>query len=429
MSDNEQQSLLLIGLERVTHLICRCYVHESLYLQVDPSATSIASQANNNLRTALLRLYSKLLIFVAGALRTYSRNTLHRILGSWLNAGTLQTQLNELTELEDAATREAMNSGFQLVTDGQKKLQQYLSDPILRIDDSTKAISTEMDTQRRERILKWLSPLPYQKYHNAAAEGRTAGIGEWLFANDKYPEWRQLGSSCFLWLCGSRRYLLITIQNLRANAAIAGMGKTKLVSKLVDDLAELKNNASVPEALLYFYCDRSDSARRDPTTIFQSLVRQLSFRLANSTLPSSVVDLYEIKRREGFASDQLTIEESVNLFRSLSVLLTELTIVIDALDECYLSSRLQIVEILSNEIARSTSRLKIFISSRPDRDIKHRFAAELKLEINVSQNFSDIVTYIHWRVHEKKPLSWGDQVDRNLEEHICQKLIDQCQGM
>ena len=106
-----------------------------------------------------------------------------------------------------------------------------------------------------------------------------------------------------------------------------------------------------------------------------------------------------------------------------------LTIILDALDECDPDSRLQLVDILSEGIMKSSGRLKLFISSRPDRDIKVRLKSESKLEIDVSKNYDDIAIYVRQQIRDKKPASWQSQVKIDLEEQICRTLIDQCQGM
>jgi predicted NACHT family NTPase len=58
--------------------------------------------------------------------------------------------------------------------------------------------------------------------------------------------------------------------------------------------------------------------------------------------------------------------ESVNLY-------PKTTIVLDALDECDPKSRRHLVDAIELLLQQSGRPLKVFISSRPDRDIRERF--------------------------------------------------------
>ena len=200
--------MLLIGFERVTNLICRCYVYENLYLHKGPYEAAMAPHANSNLRAALLRLYVGLLNFIARGIRIASKSTAGRLITAWFDAEALQTQLNNLDSLERTVFYEAENSGVVLVTEGQRRLQQLLEDfreTLWRVDSTTLAMARDRSGQKRKEILKWISDSPYKDHHYDAAKGRLEGTGDWLFAHDQYLKWQQSEASCTLWLYGSRK--------------------------------------------------------------------------------------------------------------------------------------------------------------------------------------------------------------------------------
>ena len=138
--------------------------------------------------------------------------------------------------------------------------------------------------------------------------------------------------------------------------------------------------------------------------------------------------IYEEREKKGFASNKLRLEESLSLFSQLAATRSKLTIIIDALDECELESRISLVDMFIKDIAKVCPSIKILISSRPDRDIKDYFQSGLNLEINVSRNFDDITRFIQDQL-QKTPSKWQGQVDDILTDRIYQTLTNQCQGM
>src|SRR5689334_11737855 len=89
----------------------------------------------------------------------------------------------------------------------------------------------------------------------------------------------------------------------------AGAGKTKLVSRVIDHVS----NDPRDQALAYFYCNHNESTRRDPKNILRSFVKQLSISPSTGTVHNALLEIYEKKKRAGFASAVLTFEDSQRL--------------------------------------------------------------------------------------------------------------------
>ena len=184
---------------------------------------------------------------------------------------------------------------------------------------------------------------------------------------------------------------------------------------------------------IYFYCTRNpaEPERAIPHKILGSLVRQLACSPSDAPILEPVRDLYKDREQNGFAAGPLTLEESTALTIELSEGRPLTAIIIDALDECDLSSRGDLLEALSRIIHDSRGLVKILVSSRADADIVSHFSECLNLRIEASQNQDDIEYYIDFQVEDlvkRKNLLYGN-VSKELKQTIQTVLREQAQGM
>lgn len=212
--------------------------------------------------------------------------------------------------------------------------------------------------------------------------------------------------------------------NFRIDEVSGGTGKTFLTSKVVDYKIGLLNSSPNDEAVVFFYFNRSDSARNSALACLRSLVRQFSTcRSRQGHIQSSFKKLYEECVRCGRSMTwelcKKQITESLNLFpRS--------TIIIDALDECDEDDRPNLVQILNEMMKTSRRPLMIFISSRPDGDIKNAFRDRVNVEIGVKDNQDDIARFVRGKV--KNNLRWA-KFSEETKERVVTTLIEQSQAM
>ena len=144
-----------------------------------------------------------------------------------------------------------------------------------------------------------------------------------------------------------------------------------------------------------------------------------------------VKELYKSREQNGFAAGPLTLDESTALIIELSQKKPLTTIIVDALDECELSSRGDLLDALSRILQDSCGLVKILVSSRADADIVCHFSDCLNLQIEASQNQEDIENYVNSEVEsliKRKKLLCGD-VPEDLKQTIKSVLCDQAQGM
>lgn len=114
----------------------------------------------------------------------------------------------------------------------------------------------------------------------------------------------------------------------------------------------------------------------------------------DGSIQPSIVELYKEEKSKGFASGTLDIEESRRILLQQVQSCPQITLVVDALDECNKQTREQLVDILGMLVDQSPNLVKIFISSRPDQDITHRFEGGPNMEIKATDNRDDITKFV-----------------------------------
>ncbi|KAF7556864.1 hypothetical protein G7Z17_g1100 [Cylindrodendrum hubeiense] len=113
--------------------------------------------------------------------------------------------------------------------------------------------------------------------------------------------------------------------------------------------------------------------------------------------------------------------------RLLKVLIasyTSTTIIIDALDECEKDTRSVLMESL--DILMRGNKLKVFISSRPDGDIRRYFRSRPLIEIKGTDNEDDISDFVQDKL--SKDSRWN-ALSSSLQQEIMSRLHQGSQGM
>ena len=216
VGESELMAALLVGGEKGTQLINRCTIYERLYLSSEVSGPS--TLAMENMTTALTALYLVVLRFLARAKKLYDKGSVSRTLGSVLGSKVLEfvesckdlenqvdTEARNLDRIQD---REARNLDRIQDREANMKLKSLFEDlrsPILRVDARVSALSDEYEVDKRNKILFWVSDIPYEEIHYVARKGWTKGTGKWLLNHERHVEWRASSASTILWLHGMRK--------------------------------------------------------------------------------------------------------------------------------------------------------------------------------------------------------------------------------
>ena len=199
-----------------------------------------------------------------------------------------------------------------------------------------------------------------------------------------------------------------------------------LIDRFIDDFEADRNPNPI-----YFYCQCADSERSDPEAILRSLVRQMSCLRPGGALFQPVRESYDARKKEGFAAGSLDSHECTALILEMTKDRLMTTIVIDALDECDSEKRDVLLEALSSIVTDSTGLVKLFISSRDDRDIVLHLGECPNLKIQASHNQSDITRFVNSEVSKViRSRKWrSGKVDETLEQEIKLALIEKAQGL
>lgn len=167
------------------------------------------------------------------------------------------------------------------------------------------------------------------------------------------------------------------------------------------------------QSISYFYCTRAAAYRdrADPANILRNILKQLSWGV-QCAMNDQIVHKYWEKKKEGKGKEpqKLTLEESTDLIISL-LEHHPATIVVDALDEFDSSKRQDLLLALQTIMKKSTSAVKIFLSSRDDYDIASQLTQWSNISIEPSDNKTDIENFVIFQVDkaiEEKRLLCGN---------------------
>lgn len=193
---------------------------------------------------------------------------------------------------------------------------------------------------------------------------------------------------------------------------------------VVDHVRGVLQRSPNHEGLAYFYCNRNEKERREPLSVLQSYVRQLSTNTRDSgKVQTRLRDLCNEMRSNGsdlrFDVCKQQLLQSINLY-------PKTTLVLDALDECEPESRGELIDTLELLVSQSERPLKVFISSRPDADIRARFLSQPNIEIQADDNQNDIEKFVNEKI--VKHLYWATMSDA-LRNDISKTLLQKAQGM
>jgi ankyrin repeat domain-containing protein 50 len=140
-------------------------------------------------------------------------------------------------------------------------------------------------------------------------------------------------------------------------------------------------------------------------------------------MQKSLWKLYEETRLQASHFSFAICEEQI--MKSLEVY-PKTTLVLDALDECDRQSRRQLIDAIERFAANSNKPIKVFISSRPDRDIRNYFRLKPNVEIQANDNNEDIKRYINEQIVEHE--RWNDMTPA-LQKKIRSVLTSRSEEM
>ncbi|KAK8221521.1 hypothetical protein IWZ01DRAFT_43965 [Phyllosticta capitalensis] len=442
LNSTETFEAMIEGLETASDVITRCTIMEMLYL---PAVSDAQKTFENRLR----KLYGVLIRYLCKAKQYFSEGSfMERFFVDTVQREDFESALKAISEedlnvkhhrelidaerlktsvtLTDSISK-TINSLDIEVSDGQsllaalqKKLQD-LESTVFRADSRIERLYVALEESEKAHLLRWLSGVNIARHHQAMLSGVLPDSGAWLLNAPEFTSWRASSSSGIFWLHG-----------------IQGCGKSRLLAMVIESFKQNHVPSTNTSPLAYFYCSRdtAEPERSNCDEIFRAVVKQLSLG-DNGKIMSSTAKGYQNKlessKEAGLDLLPLTLEECVAAIAELTAT-SPTTIVIDALDECDLLQRKNVMLALDKIVAKSIGVVKILISGREEDDITIRLNQEPGIHITSEQNGKDLIRFIEIKVKDFI-LEWSRKTGRNshelekLEDHIVAALKHGAQGM
>jgi hypothetical protein len=125
-------------------------------------------------------------------------------------------------------------------------------------------------------------------------------------------------------------------------------------------------------------------------------------------------------------ASELNMNDCKSLLLEFVSVYPKTTLILDALDECEKHERLELIEILDCLLIQASNPLKIFVSSRPDGDIREKLKDRANIQIDAISNQDDISRFVKSEITKHR--RW-DKMSPKLQIQIVETLQQQSQGM
>ncbi|KAL7912712.1 hypothetical protein GGI35DRAFT_491185 [Trichoderma velutinum] len=375
----EQMVALAGTVQWFTRVVRRGQVYELLY-----NETTTDKQALTNLHHALRDLYIAAMELLARSDVLLKNGTIKQTLNAILRPNEVTGLISELSQKEQnavlevqlcEASRSARSSmqSDQKLHDMLKKFDE-MSAPLIRVGEDVAKLLEKMDQARLEKLMNFISSEKFGKGHSDIKSRRTKNTGNWLINHECFRNWQTMPSSTILCLKGN-----------------VGTGKTFLTFRAIDYVKKTLETSAHDEGFAFFYCNRSGPSMQDPLIILRSFVRQLLYKAYGyDSVQESVRERCEKARIEGRDLDEKDctelISDSLNLF-------SKTTIFLDALDESD-TETFNLAQILVDLVAKAVKPVKVFVSSRPDREYLRAFEEKSTITIDSNDQQIDIGKFL-----------------------------------
>lgn len=198
-----------------------------------------------------------------------------------------------------------------------------------------------------------------------------------------------------------------------------------MTSKVVEHLLPKQ---SPNTAVAYFYCDKNQEQRRKPDVILRTFIKQLAINVSDGgALHKTLVCRYKGIKSEGFSSNSIPLTDCGDLLVEMASGYEEVFLLLDALDETDDETRDEFLDVVESLVSKVT-RLKVFISSRRDSDIKTRLENEANIGIEKENNHEDITQFVRYTLEENERKR-RNPFSADLKRAIVREIEQESDGM
>lgn len=240
----------------------------------------------------------------------------------------------------------------------------------------------------------------FRAKHQSVLSNHHAGTGDWFFSTPEFQSWRN-GTSKAIWCTG-----------------IPGAGKTILASVVIDKL-EHELEYSKGEILAYVYCSYQEPDHIS-INLLANILRQIVQR--QPTLPHRIRELYGTHLVKG---TQLSLDEILTEMQALSQRFTNLYLVVDALDECYMDGGTRVTFL--EAVQKITNNVHLLVTSRTTVNVHACLPTAASIRVDAKDH--DIRKYLQDRMGHESRLRRVIADDRDLEDTIVSTILENAKGM
>ncbi|KAI5810709.1 hypothetical protein BZA77DRAFT_377344 [Pyronema omphalodes] len=300
------------------------------------------------------------------------------------------------------------------------ELAEFNMKEVRNISRGINEVQDRLQDDEIQKMMPWISTLQPHKRHQDIRKQRVQGTGEWFLLQPEFEKWRDSelagdgGISCVL-----------------ACSGMPGAGKSVICSLVFDHLKrKFKFSSAERACVVCLYCDYGDEKNQTSENMIGVLLKQVIARLNNSgSLPPDTISTLREHLNE---QKNIDLQEACQLLVGTVKQLQKFYVCIDALDECNLHHRRELVQSLeriSGECNRQTS-VRIFFTARPHiglKDIMERNPRLGPVEyLTLKAQSDDIRRYVSHIIDLDDN---GDCMTEELRGQILEKILDNSDGM
>ncbi|KAF4986731.1 hypothetical protein FGRMN_10696 [Fusarium graminum] len=357
---------------------------------LDDDGSEMQEHLRQQLEDHILELYQKLLSYQIKSVCCFYKNGLSRFLRNVIKLDDWKSQIDAIDAAEARLLEDIKSSRDQSMVDELQKQSEAaktsyqelrkIASLIHREIYHREARDHEVDNRECRKHLYLTDP---SRDKERILESKGALLREsysWIIDHPAFQDWQTNSQHRRLWIKGG-----------------PGKGKTMLLCGIIEELE--KNPFS---RLCYFFCQATEEKLSNAEAVLRGLMYHLVIQYP--WLITHVRGLYDNSGENGFV-DHNSWVTLCKIFESMlgDERLDQVTIVIDALDEC-LGNRPKLLKLIQRISAGS--RAKLIVSSRPSQDIEGllendgEHAKTLPLELNDDLISNAVESFIDTKVRE-----------------------------
>ncbi|KAB5563286.1 ankyrin repeat-containing domain protein, partial [Coniochaeta sp. 2T2.1] len=234
------------------------------------------------------------------------------------------------------------------------------------------------ETSERRVLLDWLSTLDFNPQLHDFLNKREEGSGQWFLASDEYQKWKSEPGKTLI--C----------------PGVPGAGKTIMASIAIEDLLyhHVGTKGTEPNVgMAYIFCNYQPQKVQRLEDLVSCLLKQLVQR--SPDIPDLVDELYEKSLETGVRPP---LKDVAKALLSTAERFHRVFIVVDALDELYVTDNDSLFQLLSilSELQKESS-VNILATSRFNSEILSKFPQEALVK-EIRADDGDVSRYIDSRI-------------------------------